>query len=265
MGLLLDKFLVHYDTLHHGFTRPGIAHGVTATVGRSWAIPGAQGVEEVAAVAMYRGTAKASSVDYTHPVGLALGKSLTVKNFTYRNHVADTWYLYDQRAVNGAGVISARKHEPMRFLTDGSGNIINPVVPAPVARVTAVAKASGKAEIIAMYAPHGQAVAPTDLRVYGVAVADPLDTATELATLFTAPNLLTDDVTGLTEITAEYGKARYDFTVQAQVDGEFWIFGAVFRNAGGVAAGNTAYSNVIRIHTSEPAKTDDFQVIQNAT
>lgn len=112
------------------------------------------------------------------------------------------------------------------------------------------------------YAPHGQAVAPTDVRVYGVEVADPLDPDT--STLFTAPNLQTDDVTGLTAIPTNQGTARYVFNLGAKTDGQFWIFGAAFRNAGAVEAPNARYSNVIEIHNAEPAKADDFTVIQNA-
>ncbi len=178
-----------------------------ATVNRTWAIPGTQGREAVAATALFRGVGTASAIDYNDPVGLALGKSTAVANFARRGHAPSTWYVYATRAVNGAGVLSPLEHHPVRLLTDGAGDIINPPVPNPPARISARALAGGKVEVVIWYARQGQAVAPTDLRVYGKAVSDPHQP--DAPGLYTTP--LVDAVTGLSAMACRAQVARYVF------------------------------------------------------
>ena len=250
MGALLDAFLTHRDTIHHGWTRAGIAFGITTVAGQHWCIPGSPGAEALACVGLHRGDTQ-KSIDLKAPVGLALGKASSVKNLTFRGHAAGTWYVYQAIGYNGAGVPGPGDPRPARVRTDGSGAIIDPLVPNPPSFINARALAGGKVLVVVGYAAQGQGVKPMDLRVYGKSV-DPINPVT--SDIFDAGNRQTDEPSGVTEIPYGVGKQRYEFKVGAKPDAEWWIFAAAFRNAGGVEAQSSKVSNVIQIDATGAAQ-----------
>lgn len=243
MGELLNAYLKRRDTIHHGWTPAGIAFGITAVVGQHWCIPGSQGKEEVACIGLHRGVDKESAIAAA-PVGLALGKAAAVTNFTWRGHTPDTWYVYDPRPYNGAGVVGPGEREPLRVRTDGAGEIINPLLPNPPAFLSARSLAAGRSVLAVGYSSRGQGAKPTDLRVYGKNV-DPL--APDISDIFDAGNRQTHEPSSSTEVAVTAGRHRYEFKMAPKTDGQWWIFAATFRNAGAVEAQSTKVSNVIRI------------------
>lgn len=249
MGRLLDAFLRHYDTLHQGYTPAGLGFGVCATVGRGWCIPGSSGAEEVACVAVFRGINEESEIDFDRPVGMALGKATTVTTFDYTATQREVWHIFAGVPYNGAGVPSDQPREPQRLLSDDSSDIIDPPVPNAPAYVSAEQRPGGKIGVHIGYSPWGEVVSPTDLQVYGKQVDGPDDP--DVSDLFDGGNLLTDAERLASSIPVEPMTTRYTFNVEALTVGQYWVFGAVFRNATTERAINaTGYSRVIRIDTA---------------
>ncbi len=158
-----DQFLAHYDPGLGGLSRAGIWWGNYAALGlMGFLIPQDQGEEEIAGVALFRGT-YAGDIDYTAPVGMALGKATQVNTFDSIAHLADTWYRYDLRPFNSAGVVGGAHGEPIMLRSDASGGIIDPAVPNPPSYISTQPVAAGKALVVVGYAPAGQAGSPVDL------------------------------------------------------------------------------------------------------
>ncbi len=121
---VLDLFKLHHDPIHMGWTRRGMSFGTTLLNGLAWSIPDAvQGDESVAAVGLFRGRDRISAIDYDYCVGLSLGKGTSVSESAMFSRQADTWYAYDVRAINGAGVIGDPGGTAIRLHTDGTGKI----------------------------------------------------------------------------------------------------------------------------------------------
>lgn len=244
-----DEWQDFYDPAMFGMTDRGIYWGAYAMTGlMGFVIPQTSGEEEIAGVALFRAEDYEEDIDYDVPVGIALGKASAARSFQGVGHKSDTWYVYDASPFNGQGVLGGAYYDPVRVRTDGSGQVIDPPLPNPPSYISARPIAGGKARVIIGYSAAGQAVAPTDLAVYGKQVTDP--DAPDTTGLWTTP--LTDDVTGLQFITCRPEQRRYVFNVAQQTNGQFWIFGAAFRNAGAVYAANTVVSNVIEIVDAGP-------------
>ena len=233
-----------------------MSFGTPVLNGLAWSIPDhTHGDESVAAVGLFRGRDQISAIDYDHCVGLSLGKNTSVSESAMFSRAADTWYAYDVRAINGAGVIGDPGGTAVRLHTDGTGKIEQ--IPNPPAYLSAVALPGGRARVTVGYSPDAQAVAPTDWQVFLKQLTDPTDTS-DLSGLYDTP--LVDEITGLSALPFVTGRLRYTFVAPTQADGVY-VFGARFRNASQVGNGNNVISSVIEFSSAQPSDQVDFSLL----
>lgn len=240
-----EQFHEFHDPGMCGLSPRGIAWGTFAMMGLAgFVIPQDEGIEKIAGVAVFSGELD-GAIDYACPVGIALGKPAAVKTFAGRTFKPDTWYHCDVRPFNAAGVIGDGQGWPINLRTDGGGALIDPPVPNPPTFVSARPIAGGKVRVSVGYSRWGQSALPVDLEVYGKQVSDP--GTPDTSGLWDIGNRQTDQLTGLTAIPASSSTARYLFETAAKTDGQWWIFGAVFRNATAGRGFNEVVSAPVRI------------------
>ena len=107
MGELLGKWLEHYDPIHRGWTRRGIANGVCMT--RGFAFPRIAGGYN-----LYRGGPTGADVDYTAPVGAAGARAAGIRTLPWGRLEAGAEYIFVLRSIGGGGVESADGEEVVR-------------------------------------------------------------------------------------------------------------------------------------------------------
>ena len=252
---LIELLGLWHDPVYHGWEPSGASFGMPMLHGQHWAIPDPDpGEESVAAVALFRGTS-VGEIDYERCVGLSLGKQESVDEGTLFERPADSWLVYDVRAVNGAGIIGELGEPPIRVHTDGDAAI--ELIPNPPAAIGAEPLPQGRARVRVSYSPDGQCVAPTDVQVFLKQLTDPYDTS-DLSNLYDTP--LVDEITGLSEVPFRRWLTVHTFIVPKQGDG-WYVFGARFRNEAGAGDGNNVISNVIECSSVAPPSDVSFKVL----
>ncbi len=242
-----------------GLTARALAWGTWATAGLTgFVIVQDQGAEKVAGTALFVAEL-GKAIDYDAPIGIGLGTPTTVTSFKGATFKPDAWYKFDARPFNAAGVIGDGHASPQMLRTDATGAFIDPAVPNPPSFVSARLRAAGKVLVAVGYSRFGETASPADMEVYGKQVTDPVNP--DSSGLWDAGNLQTDEVSSLTAITVPPGASRMQFNVSAKADAQYWIFGAVFRNAAGGRGNNESISNAVLIDAGGAAETPSFSVI----
>lgn len=179
MSELLDKWLVHYDPIHRGWTPSGIANAVCTTSGIFF--PRVRGGWN-----LYRGQDSAAAIDYSQVVGAAGAEATEVRNFAWRGHEAARTYFYALRAVGPGGVESETGENVRRFETDGNGNWLGPQPNQPQ-NVSVRRLAGGVFKVRWTYSPVGQETAPVSFRLYNGENGSPINYSEAVATVAYRP------------------------------------------------------------------------------
>ncbi len=179
---LFDKWLAHYDPIHRGYTPRGLANGLTATNG--WSFPRVGGGYNLYRGVLGGGAAKCaeSLIDWNQPVGAAGGGMVTIGNFPWRVHAADTSYVYGLRAIGGGGVESGASYPARAVSFDGGGNLLGPRPNVPSGLVVR-AKAGGRFELRWMYVSRFEESVPAVFEVYEDGGTGTVDFATAVGTV----------------------------------------------------------------------------------
>lgn len=154
---LLGKWLAHYDPIHRGWTRAGVANGVTATCG--FCFPRILGGYHLRR--RVGGTPGADDAI----VGTAGHDATTIRTFPWVRQEAGVTYVYRLFPVGGGGV---ENHTDMRITltglrVDGRWRGAWPNSPADL-RVDAMA--GGRFRLRWTYPPEGEQATPSEFRVY---------------------------------------------------------------------------------------------------
>lgn len=169
-----------------------------------------------------------SSLGSWADAGFAAGTVAEVYTYSTLTHAANQGYEYRVIRQNS-------KRERSEFTSDSTKIHFNALaakesaLPNRPLHVHAKPIAGGKMLVTWLYDSSGQAVAPTDFRVFRGTTASGID--------FNTP--LTDSVTGLTNIPYVPGQRRYSFTTAAFSTGTDHSFAVRSRNAAGTAEKNT--------------------------
>ncbi len=158
MSELLRKHLVHYDPVHLGLTRTGIANAMMLSLGFSF-------LRVAGGYNLYRGAEQKSAIDWDSPVGAAAADATSIRNFPWISHAADEDWVYGVRAIGGGGVEEQTTHNCVRARFDGAGDLRDAVPNAPFA-LAAVPGSGGTLAVEWLYSAAGQEVAPSVFRVY---------------------------------------------------------------------------------------------------
>ncbi|HSW46495.1 MAG TPA: hypothetical protein VLM89_13085, partial [Phycisphaerae bacterium] len=152
---LLNLWLAHYDPIHRGWTRAGIANGVCATNG--FFFPRIRGGYN-----LYRQREGQPGVE---PAGAAGADAVTARTFPWAAHEANARYHYRLAAISGGGLENLEEQSEARIVCDESGSWAGPRPNAPSdLRVTPAA--GGRFVLQWAYDPEGQEVEPAGFRVY---------------------------------------------------------------------------------------------------
>lgn len=173
MGVLLERWLLHYDPIHRGYTQRGIANGVTATCG--WGFPRVGGGYN-----LYR-SVNGAAVDGDRPVGAAGRSATSIESFSWRPHAVSTDYAYSVRSIGGGGVESADS-EGVLAAFDGVGALIGPA-PHAASDVAVRAISGGRFEVRWRYDAAGEAVAPAMFRLFHDGGSGTVDYGTVVGTV----------------------------------------------------------------------------------
>jgi len=158
MSDLLEKWLLHYDPVHRGFTPRGIANGVCAT--RGFSFPRVSGGYN-----LYRSNEVINDIEFASPVGVAGANAVSIQTFVWQPAPASATRYFALTAIGGGGVESAAGSLQVRIEFDNEGD---PVAPAPNSPVDlhVSPRAGGRFEIVWRYHERDQAVAPNSFDVY---------------------------------------------------------------------------------------------------
>ena len=204
---LLSKWLIHYDSIHRGYTPAGIANGVTATNG--WSFPRMNGGYN-----LYRAQGVGAPIDLANPVGSAGASAASISNFSWRSHRAEDTYGYAVSSIGGGGVESGLSHPTRIAEFDVTGGLIG-LGPNSPAGLTVTPLAAGRFELHWIYISEGQEAAPSLFRVYTNDASGPVDYQNAIGSVSYAAGKMHYAFT-----TAPYDQdARYTFAVRAESSG----------------------------------------------
>ncbi len=155
MRNLLDRWLIHYDPIHRGWTPGGIANGVCATNG--FAFPRVAGGYN-----LYRREVGEQVIEI---VGAAGANADRIQNFSWAVADALDEVCFELRSIGGGGVESAATGVgvDVEFDSLAQPDALRPNVPQNLA---VERRAGGRFEILWQYGERDQEVAPELFRVY---------------------------------------------------------------------------------------------------
>lgn len=171
---LLAKWLIHYDPIHRGWTRAGIANAVCSTSG--FFFPRIRGG--------YNLRRRVGQVpdDSAPIVGAAGADATTIHTFGWIEHEASTAYVYRLTAVSGGGVENWTDEVAAAAEFDASGNWVGarPNSPADLR----VAPAEGGTFVLRWtYGRQGEQAEPACFHVYHDGGTGTVDFETVVATV----------------------------------------------------------------------------------
>lgn len=154
---LLQDWLGTYDPIHRGWTRAGIANGLTATNGFSF--PRVRGGYN-----LYRTAAG----DPNSPVlvGAAGADAVEIQPFAWVSHDPSSEYMYRLVPVGGGGVENWTDITETAVWFDESGAWVGPLPNAPT-DLQAIPLSMGRVAVRWSYFPHGEQTAPEGFHLYG--------------------------------------------------------------------------------------------------
>jgi len=171
---LFERWLVHYDPIHHGVTPMGIAGGVRLRQGRGWCQPG--GV-----TLLFVGDT-AAAIDLTHPIGVAGPEAVSIAPRADIELAAGTHFF--QAVPYGPGgvaaVIDPANRQIARVVYDENGATL----PGPAAprHLVAVAIAGGKFKLQWSYMPAPTRSQVASFRIYSDGGGGTVDYQTPIGT-----------------------------------------------------------------------------------
>jgi len=183
MSDLLGKWLNHYDPIHRGWTRAGIANGVTAMHGCSF--PRRKG-----GYLLYLGTSLAG-IDMARPVGAASHDATVIRLFPWICPAPATRYYVRLVAIGPGGVESVenpKDRQVVAFTTGDGGEVPDPVPPAPRS-LEVLPIAGGKFRIRFLFVPSRHFARAAQFRVYGNNGSGAVVYATPVHTIAARPSL----------------------------------------------------------------------------
>jgi hypothetical protein len=216
---LLQRYLLHADPIHRGFTRAGIANAVTLTHGRSFP-------RILGGFNLRRGTAPAVIDDL---VGASGPDASSIAMFGWVPQAADTTYWFECAAIGGGGVetaaaATATDPQRVRVRTDGTGAVPSPVPGAPRG-LRVDPRAGGVLRVQWTHAVTGHDAQAALFNVYHNNGTGAIDYDTPLATV--------------TARAAMAGLGIYEYVTAAYVDGTTVQFGVRAESAAGDEELNT--------------------------
>lgn len=154
---LLDKWLLHYDSVHRGWTRAGIANGVCATCGFSF--PRIRG-----GYLLRRAVGRAPD-ESSEIVGAAGADADSVGTFPWIVHAANTTYVYGLSAISGGGVENRLEQSPAAARFDELGRWTGELPNAP-ADLRADAAEGGTFRVRWSHCGEDEQARPAGFRIY---------------------------------------------------------------------------------------------------
>jgi hypothetical protein len=154
---ILGDWLAHYDPIHRGWTREGIANGVCTTGG--FCFPRIRGGYN-----LYR-MLRDSSGEALNLVGAAHADASRIRTFPWVGHDAPGEYIYRLVPISGGGVENRTDitQVPVRF--SESGQWIGGLPNAPT-DLQLIPLSHGRMAVRWSYFPQGQEIAPAGFYLY---------------------------------------------------------------------------------------------------
>ena len=174
MSDLLDKWLAHYDPIHRGWTRDGIANAVCTTAG--WFFPRIAGGYNLR-------RAVGGKPELTDLIaGAAPADAEQIANFPWIAHEASTVYYYRLNAIGAGGVEEQSQRNVRRVEFDAAGTLVGPRPNGP-SHVQVAASAGGRFDLRWRYAWPDEEVPPAAFRIYSDGGTGTMDYVTPVATV----------------------------------------------------------------------------------
>jgi len=163
---LLSKWLVHYDPIHRGLTREGVANAVCATGGQF--LPRIRGGYNL------RRRERSAPAEAAVIVGTAGADAATVRTFPWVGHEPRRRYVYTLAAIGGGGMENRAEEASTEVLTDELGGFAGRRPNSP-ADVQLVPLADGRFAVRWVYLPQGQQAEPSHFQLYTNGSGDAID------------------------------------------------------------------------------------------
>jgi len=154
---LLQDWLTHYDPIHRGWTRTGIANGLCATGG--YAFPRIRGGYN-----LYR-TLVGSDSGPVVVVGAAGADASRVRPFGWVTHAPTSAYVYRLVPVSGGGIENRVDVTATTVRFNPGGLWIGPLPNAP-ADLRLIPLSQGRFSVCWSYSPHEQEIEPAGFFLY---------------------------------------------------------------------------------------------------
>lgn len=154
---LLTKWLSHYDPIHRGWTRGGIANAVCATNG--FFFPRIKGGYN-----LRRGIGTAPDAS-SAIVGAAGSSAGAIRTFPWITHIANTTYLYRINSINGGGVEEWDTDVSAQTAFDHSAHWVGAVANGP-GDLQVEPVVGGKFLLRWTYTRDGEQIEPGTFRIY---------------------------------------------------------------------------------------------------
>lgn len=156
MSKTLQAWLGTYDPIHRGWTRRGIANGLSATSG--FAFPRIRGGYN-----LYRTIS--GGPESKELVGAAGADACEIRTFGWVRHEALTEYVYRLVPVGGGGVENWADMTRTTVRFDAAGMWVGPLPNAPT-DLQAVPQSLGRVAVRWTYLPQGEETAPAGFNLY---------------------------------------------------------------------------------------------------
>lgn len=174
MSELIERWLQHYDPIHRGWTREGIAYGRCATNGYSF--------PRIRGGYLLRRHLKTETTAEGVVVGSAGADAETVTTFPWVAHAVDAEYMYHLTAINGGGVENSEEPASAQVRTDSEGHFIGPRPNAPM-ELRVKPAADGRFRLEWRYVSAEEQVTPQGFRLYHDDGTGIVDYGTVIATV----------------------------------------------------------------------------------
>ncbi len=155
MASMLEKWLVHYDPIHRGWTPGGIANAVCATNG--FTFPRVAGGYN-----LYRRTVGSNDAEI---VGAAGANAKSIENFEWAAADVLADVAFELRSIGGGGVESAPSARGVNVKIDAAGEP-SALKPNSPQRLKVARRAGGRFEVSWQYFERHEEATPELFRIY---------------------------------------------------------------------------------------------------
>lgn len=226
ISTLLADWLRYFDPIHRGWTRAGIANGVTATCGFSF--------PRIRGGYLLRRSIGEVPDETSEIVGAAGADAKQVRTFPWVTHEPDTSYDYRLTSISGGGVENWRDVMEADVVFDAGGQWIGATPTTPL-DLSVEPIAEGRFRLEWVYGRCDASTAPALFRVY-------TDSGTGMM----------DESQPVGQVAYLAGKAHYSFESAGFADGSSvaWLVRAA--SATGVEEQNTNIVSAIARNTLPP-------------